>query len=230
MENSYLIPYSQLRKTLGYLGLLFPILLIVIDNIFGDIIRILPTVSDYYHTGMRDFFVGTLCAIGIFLYTHKGHKNQDWKLMSFCGLMAIGVAFFPTGSNKVLLGFITVGFAHLTCAALLFLGLAYISLKVFTKDGSKEDPNYVMTAEKKIRNKVFTVCGWAILIFVLMIALYHLLNLDTRIPDLKMISPVFWLETFALWAFGLSWLTKGEGILEDKNKEENKDKKRCEED
>jgi hypothetical protein len=29
-------------------------------------------------------------------------------------------------------------------------------------------------------------------------------------------SPVFWLETVALWAFGVSWFVKGETVFTDK--------------
>jgi hypothetical protein len=29
-------------------------------------------------------------------------------------------------------------------------------------------------------------------------------------------KPVFWLETFALWAFGISWFVKGETLWKDR--------------
>jgi hypothetical protein len=29
------------------------------------------------------------------------------------------------------------------------------------------------------------------------------------------LDPVFWLESIAVFAFGVSWFVKGEGILED---------------
>jgi hypothetical protein len=32
---------------------------------------------------------------------------------------------------------------------------------------------------------------------------------------LKSLKPVFWLETIALWAFGISWLTKGAVLFRD---------------
>jgi hypothetical protein len=39
--------------------------------------------------------------------------------------------------------------------------------------------------------------------------------LSEAFPILKEFSPVFWLETLALWAFGLSWTVKGEMVLAD---------------
>ena len=35
---------------------------------------------------------------------------------------------------------------------------------------------------------------------------------DTSLSD---IEPVFWLESLALWAFGISWLVKGGLLLKD---------------
>ena len=34
-------------------------------------------------------------------------------------------------------------------------------------------------------------------------------------PCFVNIKPVFWLETFALIAFGISWITKGQAIFKD---------------
>lgn len=31
----------------------------------------------FYHTGMRNVFVGTLCAIGFFLLSYKGYESSD---------------------------------------------------------------------------------------------------------------------------------------------------------
>jgi len=36
-----------------------------------------------------------------------------------------------------------------------------------------------------------------------------------RHSALQALDPVFWLETAAVLAFGISWLTKGEAILAD---------------
>ena len=39
--------------------------------------------------------------------------------------------------------------------------------------------------------------------------------LREKYPELQHLDPVFWLESIALWAFGISWITKGELILKD---------------
>lgn len=45
------------------------------------------------------------------------------------------------------------------------------------------------------------------------IGLYALLLKDTAIAALE---PIFWLESLALWAFGLSWFVKGETLWKDR--------------
>ncbi len=55
--------YLALRKAVGWIGILLPLVLILgMLLIFrGDAIQ--KTISQYYYTGMRDVFVGALCAI-----------------------------------------------------------------------------------------------------------------------------------------------------------------------
>lgn len=45
----------------------------------------------------------------------------------------------------------------------------------------------------------------------------YFLWLEKGIPSLQFFRPVFCLETIALWAFGTSWIVKGEIILKDKH-------------
>ena len=64
--------YFRLRAGMGCTALLFPVLLVV----GGWHITQTPTqtsMSIYYHTPMRNGFVGGLCALGLFLYLYKGY-------------------------------------------------------------------------------------------------------------------------------------------------------------
>ena len=69
-----------------------------------------------------------------------------------------------------------------------------------------------MSPEKAKRNKLYVSCGVVILGCIALIPFYHFFLEDTGIAALK---PVFWLETLALWAFGISWMTKGEMLWRD---------------
>jgi hypothetical protein len=53
---------------------------------------------------------------------------------------------------------------------------------------------------------------------ILLIALFYLLP-DEVALHFESYHHVFWLESLALIAFGVSWLTKGEAFLKDKAEE-----------
>ncbi|NBC16989.1 MAG: DUF998 domain-containing protein, partial [Bacteroidetes bacterium] len=169
------------------------------------------SISRYYHTGMGDVFVGTLCAIAVFLLSYKGYDARDDRAGDVACLCAVGTALFPTTPlGEVTQAQTIVGGFHFAFAALFFLTLAYFSLVLFTKT----DPTRVPTPRKLQRNRVYRVCGGLILLALVLIALYK--NVPGAERALGGLQPVFWLEAVAVVAFGLSWLTKGEAILEDK--------------
>jgi hypothetical protein len=86
--------------------------------------------------------------------------------------------------------------------------LACISLFLFTKSKGRK------TKQKIIRNRIYRIAGIIILVSISLIAVYHFGDYGTTNTNLK---PIFWLETIALFAFGSSWLIKGEIILKDKD-------------
>ncbi len=63
-----------------------------------------------------------------------------------------------------------------------------------------------------IRNRIYKGCGVTILICIALIGLYYWRMQGTSIARFK---PVFWLESFALLAFGISWFIKGETLWKD---------------
>jgi hypothetical protein len=99
-----------------------------------------------------------------------------------------------------------VGTIYYAFAASLFATLAVFSLVLFTKSKGR------MTAAKKKRNTIYRVCGVVMCLCMVLILLYRVFFLQT---PLRAYKPVFWLEATALWAFGMSWLTKGEFLFPD---------------
>ena len=81
-------------------------------------------------------------------------------------------------------------------------------------DLTKTDPNQAPSKRKLQRNKVYKACGYTMATCILLIAIYFLLR-DSMGTGIEACNPVYWLETIAVLAFGLSWLTKGEAILKD---------------
>ena len=64
-ERSLVFSYLTLRKAVGFLGIAFPFVLSLGALILFQT-GIQSSISSYYHTYMRDVFVGTLCVIGFF--------------------------------------------------------------------------------------------------------------------------------------------------------------------
>jgi hypothetical protein len=202
----YLRSYLLMRAIIGLLGVGLPLVLLIGDGIFlaGKIPR--GSLSAYYHTGMRDVFVGTLCAVGLFLLTYMAfHYNWDNVLSIIAGLAVLGVAIFPTGGNETLtplqqrLGEETVSRIHMICAAVFILSLAAISFLFGRREGRRPD----RTPEQRRRGKLLHwTCGFVIIGTVVYVLLTKWLGRFDR-------HSLFYGETVATLAFGLSWLMKG---------------------
>ena len=52
-------------------------------------------MSGSYYTSTRNLFVGSLCALGVFLIGYRHTRRQD-ACTTFAGLCALAVAFAPT--------------------------------------------------------------------------------------------------------------------------------------
>ena len=206
--DTRLISYLTLRKFIGLIGILLPFALVIIHMLLVRQVVLLGSVSGYYYTDVRGVLVGSLCAIGVFLFAYRGYDNWDNVLTNLAGVFAIGVALFPTAPVNPSAHARDISYVHLTCAALLFAALAVISFWLFTRT----DPAMGRTKQKKIRDLIYRGCG---IVIALCLALVPIESLVIGAP-IQGIRPLFWLEAIAVVAFGISWLVKGETILKDK--------------
>ncbi len=203
-RNSKMIySYLDLRKAVGWIGILLPFVLMLGLAVFFPKEQTPPSISHYYHTPMRDLFVGALCAVALFMFFYCGYTKLDKWVGNIVGIFAIGVAFFPTCKINGTLDLQST--VHYICATMFFLTLACFSFFIFTRTENKKK----MSKQKKIRNIIYRACG--IIMFVCMIGIV------SHNPANKSSTLVFWFETIALVAFGVSWLTKGGTLYPDKN-------------
>jgi len=203
--SSHTYSYLTLRKAIGWIGLLLPFVLMLGNSLIFKGKFVESSISYYYHTGMRDVFVGALCAVALFLFFYSGFDKWDDWAGNLGGLFALGVAWFPTtksGPED------WAGIVHLFCAVLFFITLAAFSLFLFTKTEKGKRPR----GRKKKRNLIYIICGIIMLTCLLVILAYKILLKDNTHDT----SFVLWGETIALVAFGVSWLTKGEAIYPDR--------------
>lgn len=205
--NNYLvISYLSLRKAIGFIGLLLPVVLALGNVLFGSA-GLETSISLYYYTDMGKVFVGSLCAIGTFLGSYRGFDRRDRIAGKLGGLFAVAVALFPTNPKEIPTA-TWASITHFTAATLLFLTLAYFSLVLFRKT----DPTKPPTPQKLKRNRVYTACGYLILAAIAGVGISFMVR---ESPFFDLYKPVFWFESLAVVSFGVSWLTKGEAILKD---------------
>jgi len=218
-DRSFLISYISLQRSLGILGMSLPIVLIIGSLIFNCCQQFQPSISHYYYTVMGNYFVGTLCAFGLFLLMYKGYDRIDNIIGNIAGLCAILVAFFPTkcyASSQceffIFQDRVPVDLIHYIAATILFCCFAIFSLCLFTKSNAKVEAH----SAKEKRNIIYRVCGYIILICIIFIASYQLIICESLRKQLECYRPTLIFESFALIAFGLSWLVKGNTIYRDK--------------
>lgn len=208
--SQYLVSYKTLRSIIGAIG----ILLIVVPLIYGATQgHLLPSISYSYYSPLRNFFVGSLCVLGMFLISYHGYDGLDSGITNVAGVCAVVVGFCPT--RRLSTAPQTVAnHIHPVAAGLAFAALAIMALQ-FTQAGDSElrmgavlrrlgaaaiyrFPKAV-GSERNTRNYIYVTCAWIIAVSMALV-------------PFAVIS-LFWPEAFMLAAFGLSWTVKGETIL-----------------
>ncbi len=220
------ISYYTMRRAIGILGITLPLILLAGSYIVGECNEVQGSISTYYHTNMRNIFVGFNCAVALFLFAYRGH---DWKdnLVGYLGcIFVLGVAFLPcTVSSPYQACLIPppaqnplVGKLHNLSALFYFIILCIYSLILFPKTHMDmvTGEKMFMGEQKKKRNIVYYICGSLMTASLLLIVVY-MWFLGTINPSLKILNPVFWLESIVLLSFGISWLTKGQLFFPDEN-------------
>src|SRR4051794_1784023 len=87
--RTLVISYLGVRRAIGAVGLLLPVLLGPVGWLVLGV-EIQDDMSSYYHTPLRDVFVGALCTIGVFLFCYRGYDwIESWSANFGC-LSALG--------------------------------------------------------------------------------------------------------------------------------------------
>lgn len=205
--NDQIISYYTLRILIGATGILLPLLVVLGKWISQGSAALEFSISDYYDNGAGgDILVGVLFVLGFFLLSYKGPERIDNRAADIGCVAALGVALFPTTWCNTC----WVHYMHFVFAFTLFSVFIFFSLVLFRKSG----PGGHMTNAKKNRNKVYFICGLIMVGCILAIAVSLLL---LKPETSSKYSLVYWFESIALAAFGISWITKSEMIyLKDK--------------
>lgn len=199
--------YLFLRKGIGGIGIALPLVLII-GKMILDPPGISDSISAYYYSVMRNVFVGSLWAVAIFLICYR-YRRLDDIVSTVAGCAAIGVSVFPVAPQVgPTTQQVVIGTLHLLSAVCFFLVLAFFAIVLFRRT----DAGTNTTRRKQQRNTVYLVCGIAIVVCLVLIFLAQRL---ADAPWLQQLHPVLWLESLAVFAFGIAWFVKGETILQD---------------
>lgn len=181
----------RLRATIGWLGMLLPWLVVLLIGYFPD------SISATWYTNACTVFMIVLGSASFLLISYKGYSLIDDILLTCSGIAGLGICLFPCAisdsAQKVgtfLIDKWTSEIIHCVCAFIFFGLLAYNSLFLFTKSDGE------ITEKKKARNIIFRVCGVGMLASFLILL----------IPGVP--CKIWVVETFALFFFGISFLTK----------------------
>jgi hypothetical protein len=216
-ERNMLVSFLTIRKAVGILGIALPVVLVAGTKLIDCCPIIKYSVSGYYYSVMGNYLTGTLCAVGLFLFTYKGNHHWEQPLTNISAVFAVLTALFPTNSSH-LYGDCNIickpdsaisNTVHYLAAALFFVILAGISIWIFPM----LDPGKSFTKQKRQRNKIYKTCGWIMIGSLIFIPALQIDAVNNAVGRYK---PEFWLESITLWAFGFSWLVKGGTILKDK--------------
>jgi hypothetical protein len=171
---------------------------------------------------MQDIFVGRLCITGLLLITYMAGMPRTWDfwLSLIAGLAVLVVVFFPTwrpgipqgaprcGSTPVpsgcspieqALGEAPTALVHSIAAAVFILSLAAISF-LFGHREKKYNGS--------IRWQRFHICCGAM---ILAAVAWVLIGGALKVNIWKL-TPLYVGEVVSVWAFGASWLLKGEDL------------------
>lgn len=212
-DSELVVSYLTLRQMIGWIGLVMPFSVRAGAWLFEGI-RTTDSISAYYYTGMRDVFVSTLVLVGILLTCYRTRAVRDNVVAIVAGLAAIGIGLFPmepifapeilrkypdiAARCYLATGILGYHFIFVTVFFSLSFYLVYFRFDALTPANP--------TLQKRRRNKVYKVCGAAMLVAFVAIGLLAALNRG---------GSIFWPETLAVVAFAAAWLVKGQTILKD---------------
>jgi hypothetical protein len=209
------------RTLIGVIGLLLPVLLVIVaawrpvDG--AQRWSLLSSISAYYYTGAVAVFVGMLATLAVFLLSYQGYANRwhtiDVVSARIAGTAAFAVAFFPTNAPSPYVVALWwrpwMEKMHYASAGALFCSFAFFALYLFRRTDQGTAPTQGK-AEGPWRNRVYVLCGLAIVASLVWIVVIGLLNRsqDTSVQQ----RPIFWPECSALLFFAISWLVKGHAM------------------
>jgi hypothetical protein len=186
------LPNKALPTLIGGVCVSLPLVLTIGNFIFAGTAP--PgSLSGYYYTDMRNFFIGGLCALGAFLLAYRGPGRLDALITNGAGMSLIMVALCPTrppaGGSPLALRQDVVGDLHDLFATTAPLALGVMALRL----ARARPPEAI----------IHRACAATIFACVLLAIISGLILRAMNVSSSALLA----CEVFALLASGASWLT-----------------------
>jgi len=194
-----IISYYTMRRSIGILGITLPFILLAGSSLFGGCEEVQSSISTYYHTNMRNIFVGFNCAVALFLFAYRGHDWRD-NLAGYLGcIFVLGVAFLPCNVNTPLKPCLIapspqshlVGDLHNLSALFYFIILIIYALFLFPKTHMDmvTGEKMFMGRQKRKRNVVYYICGGLMTAALLTMVFY--MKVQVKTENREFLKPLF---------------------------------------
>jgi succinate dehydrogenase hydrophobic anchor subunit len=215
---------DALRRLVGMLGMLLPLLLPAALWLDSGRTAPLESISHYYFTRVSSILVIILSLMAIFLLVYKGFKPVDFYLSSLAGISALCIILFPTTNlpgccyNCVLTNGVAVTWLkqsdlrttfHYISAGIFLLLLAIMLFFLFTR----LDRPVNERKHKKLRNHIYRICAVVMLLSILVIFLQFIGFGLVSDAVYNASHLTFWMEAVAVESFGIGWMVKGNTVL-----------------
>lgn len=179
--------YLYLSLGIGLIAALLPLLLM-----WRGGYRVHDSISSYYTIDIgssRDVLVGSLCAVGVFLFLFHGlSKLENW-LLNVAGSAIIAVALIPMTVSELL---------HRGFAILFFVLIGIVAI-CLSKGRIRHIPH---KRSRRFFTSAYTAAGAAMIVLPLSIAALQF------IPGGRFNHYMFWIECAAIWSFSIYWFLK----------------------
>lgn len=198
-----------MRKVIGGIILSIPYIVILV-GLIGSHFGNNPdnwwhSISATYYTNANAVMVSLIAIASFFFCTYPGYSKIDRILNIITGVCLFLVLLFPCGDSNLTLpdrvGLLQLTpnvsqWMHMPSANIAFLAFAINIRILFTKTSGE------MTNKKKIRNIIYKICSYVIILCGIPFALGN-----------SYICPHWFIlmsEAIALTMCGIAWLIKGE--------------------
>ena len=196
--------YMCLRFVMAIVAFILPVVFLI----SAKWVDMQGSISAFYHTDMRNVFVGLVFAIGMCLYAYKGYNNLENYCLTAAGLFLFGVALAPTAVPQDCVNSIhcdnwDLPIVHNVCAVVFFSLIAVVCIFARShplKKSGNGDKSYDVSF-----STAYNIIATLMTIVLVVAAILFILD---RFRDITFPSSTFYVEFAAIWVFALYWCVK----------------------